>query len=122
MQVLALCQINQTAILGEIGAGRLLQHHRPAALQGQPGQLEILKDPALDNHPIEWLAQELLGTVEDPEVRNLRCPALLALGGHLRIGIMEADQDEFLGMLRHLTNDPVGVRMPHSQHSESHGS
>ena len=44
----------------------------------------------------------------------------LRLRDDLRIGIIETDQRELIGMLGHLPHDAVGMRVPHSQHSQFH--
>jgi hypothetical protein len=116
--VLALGQVDQPAELVEVVAGRLLEHHRPAALQGEARQLQVLEDAALDGHAVEVLLQQLLGLVEDAEAGDLRLPLLGALGDHLRVGVVEADQGELVGVLRHPADDAVGVRVPHPQHSQ----
>ena len=58
VQMLPLGQVDEPAVVVEVVAGRLLQHHRPAALQGQPRQLQVLVDPALDDDAVERFAQQ----------------------------------------------------------------
>src|SRR6266851_4092 len=66
-------------------------------------------DPALNHDTIERFAQELLRVVKDAKVSDLRLPLLAPLCHHLCLGVIKADQREFLGMLGHLADDAIGM-------------
>src|SRR5437868_1848113 len=119
--MLTLCQINQAAIFSQIGSRGLLQQDRPATLEGQSCPFQIVVHTTLNDHTIERLPQKLFGALKDAKGSDLWLPLLAPLCRHPGLRVIKANQAEFSGVLRHLADDAVGMRVPHPQHSELHG-
>src|SRR5262249_862308 len=98
-------------------AGGLLQQHRLAVLERKPREPQILIHPSFDDDAVELLLNELLGLLEDAEIEKALRPLLAALGDHLRIAIVGSDERKFARMLRRLASQPIGMRVPHAEHT-----
>jgi hypothetical protein len=121
VQVLALGGVLQAAKIVQVVAGGLLQKDRLVRVNCQPGQADIFINPALHDPAVHGLAEQALRLLENGHLAEQARPAFLPAGCYLRIGIIEADELEFLGMGRDLPHQAVGVRVPHSQHCQTHG-